>query len=319
MPFESKSLLLMHMASFHGGKLYPCPMEGCPSLFSSPLARQQHISDTHVEPLGACRICGAPYTDKLERNTHMQSHVEDDEHACEYYGCSAIFTSGLDLRAHLAVHAHEPYLCRMFGCGATFANSQEYIQHAQVMHEVDLGTEGRHEVHACAFSGCGQWFERQSDFIKHMHGHAFVRIFLCNVAGCHEQCDSQLKLRAHRRKEHPQAVQTKKRAEQSSGQGVERNWLCDHEGCGKAFTSNANLQAHKPRHNGIKAHECPHCPAKFFDRERLKEHINFHTHARPYKCEVCGAGFNYKSNLRLHRKVHQKKQVESADGEQLGS
>ncbi|XP_052866787.1 zinc finger protein OZF-like [Anopheles cruzii] len=58
--------------------------------------------------------------------------------------------------------------------------------------------------------------------------------------------------------------------------------------------------------NGVKKHQCLHCPAQFDYPSRLVAHIRSHTGEKPFKCGVCGKAFFAAGTLRNHALIHNK-------------
>merc|ERR1719334_472860 len=91
--------------------------------------------------------------------------------------------------------------------------------------------------------------------------------------------------------------------------GVEKAFVCKQcpEGPDRPrYASHSGLNQHIERdHLGIKNHQCPHCPKRFWCKNVLKNHLRVHDGKKPFECPHCHNKFTQKTNLREHiKRVH---------------
>merc|ERR1719334_1522880 len=93
--------------------------------------------------------------------------------------------------------------------------------------------------------------------------------------------------------------------------GVEKAFVCKQcpEGPDRPrYSSQSGLNQHIERdHLGVKNHQCPHCPKKFWCKGVLEKHQRVHDGKKPYQCPHCGQRFTQRQSQRDHiRVVHLK-------------
>nr|XP_019531129.2 zinc finger and SCAN domain-containing protein 21 [Aedes albopictus] len=101
---------------------------------------------------------------------------------------------------------------------------------------------------------------------------------------------SQLKLKNHLKKSHPEPADS------------ESPWECNI--CGLKVKSKTALGTHTAKHSRTSKFDCTFCGKNFQYKAALARHVPIHTGEKPYQCDECGKQFIHYSSFHMHKLTH---------------
>ena len=225
----------------------------------------KHSSQTKIEILYICEICGKGFIRHSLLAVHMMEHKmeqgdsfitqveekiletlqlnEELKHACDICGKKFRFVSSLTY--HKKTHNTEkPHRCDV--CGRHFKSKDGLKLHERKHFDIDPFT--------CEI--CGRKFQRQIQLHLHMASHSSLKAFSCPT------CPAKFKYHKNMLR-HIALVHNQ-----------ERRFICDV--CGKSFGTKVVLKVHYRKHTGEKPHSCDTCGRSFSDPSTLSKHLLLH-------------------------------------------
>ncbi|XP_071952223.1 uncharacterized protein [Antedon mediterranea] len=124
--FAWKRSLTVHQRIHSGKGMFTC--QQCGKDYSSKVSLQSHIA-THVKQEDkpfSCDVCGKKFTKKWDWETHKWQHTGQKKFICEH--CGKTYARNSDLRRHVLSHTgNKPFECRY--CGKRFITKWHYNYH----------------------------------------------------------------------------------------------------------------------------------------------------------------------------------------------
>ncbi|XP_044592755.1 zinc finger protein 28 homolog [Cotesia glomerata] len=257
------------------------------------------------ENLHSCEVCGRRFSVKMNLESHMSVHENNQLQFCNF--CGASFPLKSDLLNHLKTHASYSELedrnnnpeCdkkttlksrekskvikNCPECNNSFEESK-FQDHICVLN-ISSGEKSDSELSEYNCEKCNKDFKNKTRLARHLLSHR--KKMSCNI--CSLKFTNQHDLINH--------YSLHKKT--SNGEKI---FECKE--CGKIFASRSSQQIHARVHSGERPYGCNFCDRAFADGGTLRKHERIHTGEKPYVCLVCMRAFNQRVVLRDHVKSH---------------
>merc|ERR1711936_100017 len=188
--------------------------------------------------------------------------------------CSENFkTENLLFQHYPKVHdIYKQFQCPAIGCTANYRRIKSLDEHTRLHHKDE-------KIFEC--KNCSEMFELKSQ-LRYHNKTAHDTLLTC--IDCGVVCVSKLKLRNHRKENHP----------------GEKSYSCTL--CSSKFLYERSLETHKQTIHGRKeTHTCDYCNKTFISQSHFKDHITTHGE-KTFSCEYCEKKFYSKYRVNSHMK-----------------
>ncbi|XP_075210897.1 uncharacterized protein LOC142318216 [Lycorma delicatula] len=195
--FSSPGKLSQHMYSHTGERPFVC--QHCTKAFSSKFKLVRHTLIHSDLRQYICPICEKTF----HRKDHLKNHAKVHNpvkslYACERPGCGKEYSSLLNYRKHVAVHAAEDGNLECTMCGLKFSTKEEIIFHLKVHAGSRTVKTEQDRKYRCDW--CNRSFFTGKDVRRHMVVHTKKRDFLCQY--CPQRFGRKDHLVRHIKKSH---------------------------------------------------------------------------------------------------------------------
>jgi len=267
-----------------------------------------------------CQYCNAEFDSYMKRRNHLATvHKDKQVYKCLLAKCNELtFEKVDDFISHL-VDDHlptefGPYTCARCDTNEKFATLEDMKAHYNQAHSAEEQTT--------PYSNDSKRSKSTHSVPKKKKRLSIKESFKCEL--CFKVFSSKIDLDQHKMSvSHRHACDSCKKC--FASEKLLKKHLLSHQNfqlfncstCGKQLKSKTSLLTHMKTHADEK-HECSECDAKFCRKDLLKRHMLKHDGV-VIKCdfENCPYTTTRKDKLKEHMKVHQKKNSQEEEQDNL--